>query len=132
MGFGHIREKLRKRKEINEKRKGVVIFTEQKIFGEMVTRPHDFLRKETAHQGIRSQTQHVSIYYYYYGKDAICQRRKQGRCILQGKIAEAGMFLSFVKGLEKPGFLAHHGIQSQKPANIYILYFITQSLRSGR
>jgi hypothetical protein len=26
MGFGHIREKLRKRKEINEKRKSVVIF----------------------------------------------------------------------------------------------------------
>jgi hypothetical protein len=79
----------------------------------MVTRPHDFLRKETAHQGTRSQSQHVSIYYhyyYYYEKDAICQRRKQGRCILQGKIAEAGMFLSFVKGLEKPEFLAHHGI----------------------
>jgi hypothetical protein len=26
MGFDHIREKLRKRKEINEKRKGAVIF----------------------------------------------------------------------------------------------------------
>jgi hypothetical protein len=125
MGFGHIREKLRKRKEINEKRKGVVIF-EQWIFGEMVTRPHDFLRKETAHQGIRSQSQHVSIYYSITGRMQYAREgnREDASC---RKIAEAGMFLSFVKGLEKPGFLAHHGIQSQKPEK-YIFYILLHSL----
>jgi hypothetical protein len=103
----------------------VVIFTEQKISGEMVIRTHDFLKKETAHQGIRSQSQHVSIY-YYCGKDAICQRRKQGRCSLQGKIAEAGMFLSLVKGLEKPGsFGSSRDSVPKASKNIYFIFYYT-------
>jgi hypothetical protein len=130
MGFGHIREELRKRKEINEKRKGVVIFTEQKIFGEMVTRPHDFLRKETAHQGIKSHSQHVSIYYYYYGKDAICKRRKQGRCILQEKEAEQVCF--FLVRLSRAWSVGSSWDSVPKAnKNIYFIFYNTKSLRSG-
>jgi hypothetical protein len=39
MGFGHIREKSRKKKEINEKRKGVVIFGYKNFFGKIGDTP---------------------------------------------------------------------------------------------
>ena len=54
-----------------------------------------------------------------------------GRCSLQGKVAEAGMFLIFGERLGKPGSSGSSrdfGPISQH--NIYFLFYYTEPLRS--